>query len=814
MYADVILPLAIPKPYTYAVPESLQAELQFGIRVEVPFGKGKVYSGIVARLHHDSPGTHQAREILSVLDTEPLIFPLQLKFWLWMANYYCCNLGEVMSASLPAHLKLSSETRLVLNPDWEESGMSELSDREYMIMEALSLQEEITLEDVRGILGIKTVLPIINSLLAQSAIVLHESLQERYKPRTVTCVRLLEPYRSNPKLLTEAFSLLERSSRQTEALMAFLQLERAQPIVARKEICQKASVDTSVIQAVAKKEIWEVYERNSSRLEEFDEETSEMFPLSAEQVRALREIRALHEKNQVVLLHGVTGCGKTRVYMELIQECIQQGGQVLYLLPEIGLSTQVVGRLQRVFGDQVVVYHSRINDHARVELWKEVAHGKPILLGARSGLFMPFRNLQLVIVDEEHDGSYKQQDPAPRYQGRDSAVALAALHGAQVVLGTATPSVETYHNVQIGKYGLVEMNQRFGGVAMPEMLIADVRQERKDRRMQAHFTGLLLDSMRQTLDAGEQVILFQNRRGYAPSLRCNACGWRQECVHCDVSLTYHQHRNHLRCHYCGYQTALPKACPACGSMEIELQGFGTEKIEDELAIYFPEARIARMDADTMRGKTAMAKLLQEFDDRELDILVGTQMVTKGLDFHHVGLVGILSSDQLLQYPDFRSAERAFQLMLQVAGRGGRREKQGRVIIQAINTAHPVLADVLDNNFSRFFQRELVERKSFEYPPFRRLILVTLKHRQAEVLHRAADLLANELRGTLRDRILGPTAPPVGRVRGFYLQQILLKVERDAKLLQRTKELLWQAQASVHHTKGLSGVRIAVDVDPG
>lgn len=814
LFADVILPLAIPKPYTYAVPDEFRTEIQFGVRVEVPFGRGKVYSGIVVRIHEEAPDTHQAKDILSVLDTAPLIFASQLRFWLWMADYYCCNLGEVMNAALPAHLKLSSETRLVLSPDWEEARMSELNDREYLIVEAITLQQEISLEDVRAILGIKTVLPIVNSLLARSAIVIYEALQERYKVRTVACLRLLEPYRSEPDRLSEAFGLLERSSRQTEALMAFLQLVRQNPVVVRRELCTKASVDTSVVQAVAKKGIWEVYERGSSRIEEYDEQTTDLFTLSAEQERALKEIRRFHSEGKPVLLHGVTGCGKTRVYMELIQECISNGGQVLYLLPEIGLSTQIVQRLQRVFGDQVAVYHSRINDHTRVELWKKVAAGKSVLLGARSGIFMPFRKLELIIVDEEHDGSFKQQDPAPRYQGRDSAVALAAQHGASVILGTATPSVESYHNVLIEKYGLVEMKQRFGGVELPKMMVADVKQERKDRRMQAHFTSMLLEQMKHTMEAGEQVILFQNRRGYAPSLRCNACGWRQECVHCDVSLTYHQFRNHLRCHYCGYNTPRPKACPACGSMEIELQGFGTEKIEDELKIYFPQARIARMDADTMRGKTAMGKLLQEFDDREVDILVGTQMVTKGLDFQHVGLVGILSADQLLQYPDFRSAERAFQLMLQVAGRGGRRGKQGKVIIQAINTGHPVLNDVLHNDFQSFLKRELIDRESFLYPPYRRLILITLKHRKPEVVHQASDILAKALQSRLGERVLGPTAPPVGRVRGLFLLQVLLKLERDAQMLQRTKALLWELQSVVHQTKGLSSVRIQVNVDPG
>ena len=843
-FADVILPLAAPKPYTYAVPEELVAQLQTGVRVEVQFGGNKLYAGLVLKVHRQMPA-HRVKSILSVIDDEPILNEKTLEFWKWLADYYCCSLGEVMDAALPANLKLASERRLTLSPIYD-GNFTGLNDKEFLIAEALSIQETITIDDVRKILNQKSVIHVIKRLLEKKVIYLYEEMEEKYKPKKVACVRLLEPYRSNQELLQEAFEMCARAMRQTEALLAFVQLARQQQAgdggVLRSEVYKKAGVDSSVLHAMAKKGIFELYEREVSRLGGYEEDLSEIDELAEQQVKALDEIRSHFTEKNVVLLHGVTGSGKTRVYVELIREAIERGEQVLYLLPEVALTTQIISRLQKNFGDQIAVYHHRITHNERVELWHSVRQSNSLqsgspetgfglptdglrteglktaglqncILGARSALFLPFENLSLVIVDEEHDSSFKQNDPAPRYNGRDAAIYLAHLHGAKVLLGTATPSLESYQNVKAGKYGLVEMTERFGGIEMPEIVVVDAKEEAKLRKLQSHFTSVLLDELKAAMERGEQAILFQNRRGYAPTLRCTTCGWHSECLHCDVSLTYHKFRNNLQCHYCGYQIELAKTCPACGSIELKLQGFGTEKIEDELKIYFPDASIGRMDYDAVRTKDAHARIINDFEEKRLDILVGTQMVTKGLDFENVGVVGVISADQLLQFPDFRSGERGFQLITQVAGRAGRRGKRGKVIVQAMNVAHPVIREVLDNDFHTFFNREIMERKSFGYPPFARLIKITLKHKKPDVLNRGSKVFANVLKNKLGKRVLGPSVPAVGRVRGQFLLDILIKMEMNPSLWKTTKNLIGEATQTMQQAEGFSTVRVNVDVDP-
>lgn len=839
IFAEVILPLAVAKPYTYAVPEELVAAVRPGLRVEVEFGGAKRYAGLVSRLHHETP-PHKFKSILSIIDEEPVLNEKTLQFWQWLAEYYCCSLGEVMEAALPANLKLASERRLVLSPLYDGS-FTGLNDKEYLIAEALSIQETITIDDVRKILDQKTIYHIIKSLLDKKVIYLYEEMEEKYAPKKVSCVRLAEPYRSDSKQLAGAFDLVAKAQRQTEALMAFIQLAREQPSkdggLLRSEIYKKATIDSSVLNAMAKKGIFELYEREVSRIGGYEDEVTEADELAPQQVRALAEIRSHFTDpkgagKNTVLLHGVTGSGKTRVYLELMQEAMARGEQVLYLLPEVALTTQIISRLQKTLGDAVTVYHHRITNNERVEVWQAVgnwslavgngrdansqqptANGQ-VILGARSALFLPFTNLGLVIVDEEHDTSYKQNDPAPRYQGRDAAIYLAHLHGAKVVLGTATPSLETYHNARSGKYGLVEMMERFGGIQMPEIVVVDAKEEQKQRKLQSHFTSVLLEELKTALAKGEQAILFQNRRGYAPTLRCNTCGWHSECIHCDVSLTYHKFRNNLQCHYCGYQQELAKTCPACGSHELNLQGFGTQKIEDELKIYLPDANIGRMDYDAVRTKDAHARIINDFEERRIDILVGTQMVTKGLDFENVSVVGVVSADQLLQFPDFRSGERGFQLITQVAGRAGRRDKRGKVIVQAMNTSHPVIREVIDNDFQAFYEREIMERKAFEYPPFSRLIKITLKHKKPDVLNRGSKYFVQVLKSKLGKRLLGPTVPAVGRVREYYLLDILIKMERNPNLWKQTKDLIGEATRVMQQTEGFSTVRVNVDVDPG
>jgi primosomal protein N' (replication factor Y) len=812
-FATVILPLAVPKPYTYQVPEVLVPKIQFGLRVEVQFGKNKTYSGIVLEVHHRRP-EHPTKPIISIIDDHPLVNENQLKLWRWMAEYYCCTLGEVMDAALPANLKLASERRLVLSPIFDlMDNAEELTDKEYLIAEALTIQDEITIEDVRKILAQKTVYPIVNRLIDKKVVFLYEDLKTKYKAKKVQLIQLKEPYKSRPELMEEAFEICKRSPRQIETLMAFVHLSRQNSFVKKSELYAKASIDNTVIKAMVKKNIFEVVEQEISRVGGYEDELTEAHELSEQQFVAIESIKKELETKNVVLLHGVTGSGKTRVYMELMKAAIARGEQVLYLLPEVALTAQIISRLQKIFGDEIAVYHHRVSNNERVDMWKEVLNGKPIILGARSGIFMPFQKLGLVIVDEEHDTSFKQNDPAPRYHGRDAAIYMAHLHGAKVILGTATPSIESFHNAKNKKYGLVEMVERFGGIEMPEIRIVDASEEMKKRMLQSHFTSVLLAELTAALERGEQAILFQNRRGYSPTLRCTACGWNSECKNCDVSLTYHKWRNNLQCHYCGYTSQVHKTCPACGSIELNLKGFGTEKIEDELKIYLPNAKIGRMDYDTVRSKNAAAKIINDFEEKRLDILVGTQMVTKGLDFENVGIVGVLSADQLLQFPDFRSSERGFHLITQVSGRAGRKHKRGKVIVQAFNVAHPVLREVLDNDYAAFFTREIMERHAFHYPPFTRLIKITLKHKMPKTLNEGTQIFTRVLKNKLGSRVIGPAIPYVSRVRNQYLLDILIKMERKADILNLAKETIWEAETELRQTKGLSGVRVNVDVDP-
>lgn len=812
-YVEVVLPLALPNTFTYYVPEDLIAEIQFGVRVEVPFGKSKLYSGIIIGTTSQPDKGYRAKALLSVLDKEPIIDERHWKYWQWLADYYCCTVGESMIAALPANLKLTSETRICLSPLYDPN-FEGLTNNEFMIAEALTFQDELTLEEVRKILDIKSTYRVISGLIAKKVIFVKAELKEKFKPKKVSCLRLLEPYKSQPETIEKAFELCARSEKQQMALLAFLQIEKQQEFILKQEIIKKANVTDSVIKAIEKKEIWEIYKREVNRTGGYDGEINDAHKLTDQQVSALVQIAESFAEKNVALLHGVTGSGKTRVYIELIQAAIDRGEQVLYLLPEIALTTQIISRLQKIFGDEIAVYHSKMNDNERVEVWYQILCGeKKLVLGARSCLFLPYQKLNMIIVDEEHDRSFKQHDPAPRYNGRDSAIYLANLFGAKTLLGTATPAVETYYNAKRGKYGLVEMPDRVGGTEMPEIIITDAKREMLQGKLQSHFTEMLLENLKKYLANGEQAILFQNRRGYAPTMACNSCGWHQECIHCDVSLTFHKFFNNLQCHYCGYSIPLPKMCPSCGLAELKLKGFGTEKIEDELKIYLPDANVGRMDLDTVRTKNAHGKIINDFEEKRIDILVGTQMVTKGLDFDNVGLVGVISADQLLQFPDFRSSERGFQLITQVAGRSGRKKKRGKVIVQAMNTTHPVLKEVIEHDFKAFYNREIMERQAFKYPPFARLIKITLKHKKPDTLNHGTKLFASFLRDQLGDRVRGPAIPHPARVRGQYILDILLKLENSAAVLSGAKKLIREATSRLKNERGYSGVRVNVDVDP-
>jgi primosomal protein N' (replication factor Y) len=811
-YADVLLPLALPRTYTYSVPPDLAGGIREGVRVEVAFGKKKRYSAIVLNANAAQPTGYSPKPILSLIDEQPIALPVQLRFWQWLATYYCCTLGEVMNAALPAHYKLASETSVTLGPFFEE-GQVGLDDKEYLVAEALSIQQELTLQNIQDILQQQSVLPLIRRMLDKKLISLKEDLREKYKPKIVVCVRLCPAYAEDPRQLENAFARLARSDRQVETLMAYLQLSRQYGFVRREDLYKTAQIDTTVLKALIKKDILELYEREVSRLGSYEEATVEAPALSQQQESALHALRDIFKNKDTALLYGVTGSGKTRVYIELIREAIRRNEQVLYLLPEIALTTQIIERLKKIFGNDVGVYHSRFNNNERIEIWQQVLQGKPLVLGARSALFLPFKRLKWIIVDEEHDPSFKQQEPNPRYHGRDAALYLASLYGAKTILGSATPSLESYYHARRGKYGLVNMPERFGGLQMPALQLVDLKTEIQQNRLKGHFSQPLLEALKDTLARGEQAILFQNRRGFAPAYRCELCAWHAGCIHCDVSMTYHKKSHLLKCHYCNYQTRTPAACPACGSIKLSLQGFGTEKVEDEFKGHFPDTTIVRMDYDTVRSRYAHAQIIQDFEEGRTQVLVGTQMVTKGLDFERVGLVGVLSADQLLHFPDFRASERAFQLMTQVSGRAGRKYRQGLVLIQAMNIGHPVIREVMAQDFYGFFEREAQERQQFSYPPYFRIMRITLKHTKPEVVNQAAEFLYGHLKPQFGTKLQGPALPPVARIRSFFLLDFMLKLERDHPRLSAAKETVLQAAERLNAQSGMSGVRIAIDVDP-
>jgi len=817
-FADVILPLAIPRLYTYRVPYELNDQLTVGQRVVVQFGRSKLFAALVRQIHETAPAQYQAKYIDSILDPEPIVNETQFALWDWISSYYLCTIGEVMIAALPSGLKLTSETRLVLNPSFDED-YSNLSDQEFLITEALEVQQVLSIQDVGNILDRKTVYPIIKALIEKGVILIEEELKERYTPKVVSYVRLNEEAAKEDNL-KKIFDQLERAPKQLELLMSFIQMSRVlsdNPMEVKKVSLQKSVGATSVIvNQLEKKGVFVIYDKTEGRLDLQEMDVGSSKKLHSKQQTAYEEIKKCFKKKKVVLLHGVTSSGKTEIYVKLIEEVIKEGKQVLYLLPEIALTTQIISRLQKYFGNSIGVYHSHFNQNERVEVWNNVLNSEPnqykIILGARSALFLPFSNLGLVIVDEEHENTFKQHDPAPRYHARDTAIVLAQLHGAKTLLGSATPSIETYWNSGEGKYGLVELNERYGGVQLPEILVADIKEATRKKLMKSHFSPLLMEQMEQTLAGKEQIILFQNRRGFSPFLQCNTCGWTPVCVSCDVSLTYHKHSSQLRCHYCGYHEQSPASCNACGDTNVSMIGFGTEKIEEELEIFFPDARIARMDWDTTRSKNSYQRIINDFEDREIDILVGTQMVTKGLDFDNVALVGILNAGSMLNFPDFRAFERSYQLMAQVAGRAGRKKKRGKVVIQAFDPDHRIIRNVIANDFSSMYDCEMQERENFHYPPFHRLIKLTLKHKDFDLLNAASEHFGTELKKVFGKRVLGPEFPPIARIRNFYLKNILLKIEREVSV-NKSKKLLEETIIAFKNHNDYKKVRIIADVDP-
>ncbi len=813
MFVDIILPLAIA-PLTYSVPLALQGSVHEGCRVAVQLGKRKIYAGIIYNIHHNKPKDYEVKDILSVIDGIPLVSSMQLKFWQWMADYYLCTIGEVMVAALPAGLKMESETKLSFEqlPD----NYNELSDMERCMLLALQEKKGATVEALSKIVGRKNIFTPLQSLLEKGLISADEQLKSSYKPKEEQYIRL-HPNINSDERLNEVVASLRRAKKQEELLLHYVSLAdfidpANPPLIKKKELLAEKPELQAALKSCIDKGILQQIAVTTSRLSAYSDELQPMAELNEPQQKALEQIKAIFEAKDVALLHGVTSSGKTELYLQLIEEQLQQGKQVLYLLPEIALTVQIINRLCAVFGNRVGVYHSRYNNRERVEIYQSLGKQYDVIIGARSSVFLPFQNLGLVIVDEEHESSYKQQDPAPRYHARDVAIMLAHLHGAKTLLGTATPSIESYYNAQTGKYGLVMLTERFGDARLPIVETVNMLSARKKNRIVGHFSQQLVEEMTACVEQKEQVILFQNRRGFSPFIQCNDCGYIPQCKYCNVSLTYHKQSAQLRCHYCGYSIPMPNACSSCGSAAMETKGFGTEKVEEELSYILKDATIRRLDLDAARSRSAYEETIASFERGETDVLVGTQMVTKGLDFDRVSLVGILNADNMLSFPDFRAHERSFQLMMQVCGRAGRRQKQGKALIQTSNPSHPIIRQVVKHDYETMYHSQLKDRKDFCYPPFFRLISITLKHRDASTVNAAAAELASIMRFKFGTRVLGPQAPIVNRVQNKYINSILLKLDR-AGAVHEAKQVLLKCIAAIKATPKYKSVVVQPDVDP-
>ena len=804
------MPIPIQKTFTYSVTEDEANFLQKGMRVAVSFGKTKMYTGLVYNIHQTAPILYEAKEIHQILDETPLVNELQLKHWQWISSYYMCAIGDVYRASLPSAFLLESETVISKNHEFIEDSI--LADDEFLIFEALQHQSQLTIHQVADILGKKKVMPIVNQLIKKSAISIKEEIYEQYKPKLVKYVRLHSDYNSDDsleKLLEE----LSRAKKQREAVLFFFQLSFTKKPIKAKDLEEKAVVSPTILKSLVAKGVFEFYHIQTDRIQ-YKGDTNDLKVLNEFQEKAFLEIKETFKEKDVTLLHGITSSGKTEVYTKLIQEVLDEGKQVLFLLPEIALTTQIITRLQFYFGEQISVFHSKYSMNERVEVWNNVLKNKTkakIILGARSSIFLPFSNLGLIVVDEEHETSYKQFEPSPRYNARDAAIVLAKIHQAKILLGSATPSLETYFNAQQNKYGFVEINRRHGNVQLPKIELIDIKEKQRKKEMAGHFSDRLLKLIQEALDQKEQIILFQNRRGFSPVVECKTCGVSPQCPNCDVSLTFHKFKHELRCHYCNYQRAMPNSCGACGSNTLDNKGFGTEQIELELKELFPDFKIGRMDLDTTRGKHGYQRIIGAFEAREIDVLVGTQMLSKGLDFDNVSLVGILNADTMLNFPDFRAHERAYQMMVQVSGRAGRSKKQGNVAIQTYNPFHQILQQVSATNFAEMYKEQLQERWQYKYPPYYRLIKITLKHKDYNKVDNGVNWLFKALYNSFGEHVLGPTAPAVSRIRNQYIKNIVIKIPPKQNLA-NTKNHLSKIKNTFEAVKDFRPIRFIIDVD--
>lgn len=812
-FVEVILPLSLAKTFTYRISEAEFHFIKKGMRVAVPFGKSKIYTALVIDMHQNEPGLYEAKEIHQILDEKPIATETQIKHWLWIANYYMCGIGDVYRGAFPSGLLLESET-IISHKAEVTVNQNELSDDEFLVYEALQQQSSLKVQEIISILNKKNILPVLQKLMDKDIVVLEEEIKENYKPKLVRYVKLHSKYESDNGL-SELLDALKSAKKQKEIVLAYFQISASEkkPITVKK-LTETSNSTSTIIKTLIEKEIFEEYYLQHDRVS-FDGKASEKeLQLSPAQEAAFNEIKNNLLEKEVCLLHGVTSSGKTEIYIKLIEEYLETGKQVLYLLPEIALTTQLVSRLRHHFGDKVAVFHSKYSNNERVEVWRQTLDNSEkaqIVIGARSALFLPFNDLGLLIVDEEHEQTFKQTDPAPRYHARDSAIVLANFHNAKVLLGSATPSIETYFNTQIEKFGLVTITERYNNVRMPEVLLVDLKDKHFRKRMTGHFSDLLIEEIAEALSLGEQVILFQNRRGYSPIIECLTCGHVPHCQQCDVSLTFHKHKNQLRCHYCGYSIAKPTHCHSCSSIDLTTKGFGTEQIEQELISLFPKAKTGRMDQDTTRGKFGFEKIIDTFKNREIDILVGTQMLAKGLDFDNVSLVGIMNADNMLHHPDFRAFERSFQMMTQVAGRAGRSEKQGKVVIQTYNPNHNTIQQVTTHNYIGMYKEQLYDRQIYKYPPYFRIIKLTLKHKDFDKLKEGSMWLYQVLSQNLNMPVLGPEEPLISRIRNEYIRTILIKIPQNQHL-GNTKKTIQKMLNSFEAVAQYRAIKVIANVD--
>ena len=843
LFAEILLPLPIPGSFTYRVPYELNDKAKVGQRAVVQFGKTKIMSGLIVSLTTEVPDCNNIKYLLDILDDDPVVNAQQLQLWNWISSYYLCYPGEVMQAALPSALKLSSESKIMLSEDFEVDSMT-LSDNEFLIVEALQIQPQLTITEVSKIIGYKKVMPLIKTMIEKKIVVMQEELQQKYKAKYERYVRLSNTYRDEDKMHALMDSLSKRAYKQLELLMAFFVLGgSADNEVLASELLKKADATSNILSALVDKGVFETYQKRVSRLKEYKALTDvSSIVLTEKQQEAYDAIHQGFDEEKPVLLHGVTASGKTEIYIKLIQEALDEGRQVLYLLPEIALTEQIINRLKKYFGDRVGVYHSRYDNNERVEIWQQVMNFRSqrvnestgqrvetqrlrdsetqrlgdskyqIIIGSRSAVFLPFSDLGLIIVDEEHDSSFKQIDPAPRYSARDLAALMSKMFHARLLLGSATPSFESYFNAKQNKYHLVSLTERYGGVEMPEIIVDDLRVETRRKTMQANFGKTLVEAMNKTLEEKNQVILFQNRRGFSLRIECDHCNYIPQCINCDVSLIYHKNQNIMKCHYCGYTTSVPTECPNCHSTDLKMHGFGTERIEDDLKVVFPDANSARLDLDTTRTKNSYQYILEQFQNKETDILVGTQMVTKGLDFDSVKVVGVLNADNMLTFPDFRAYERSFQLMEQVSGRAGRKGDKGKVIIQTYQPYHPVILNVMSHDYVKFYEEQMPIRRQFNYPPYSRLVMIKLKDVDNIKLNKAASELAKIFRHVFKENLLGPEYPIVSRVKNQYIKQMIIKISKELNS-NKVKDYIKNTIEDFKHNNEFKSVKIQIDVDP-